>query len=138
MLNNVRRCLIASVRIRGKFSARSIHEDTPPVFYSFTNARCSNDVVYKRFYCHSTTDEQNITSMDLRNRQHELAKQNLNELLSVPENKKRFEILQLEVDMLRHNAERVPNNIKEKDWLALLIMTTKTRRKSAFHFFVIY
>lgn len=134
MFNNVRRCLVASVRIRGKFLVRSVREDISPVFYSCTNAGCSSDAVYKRFYCNSTPDEQNLTSMDLRNRQRELEKQKLNEFLSVPENKKHFEILQLEIDMLRHNAERVPDNIEEKDWLALLTVMGKAKRKSVFHF----
>lgn len=136
MFNNVRRCLIASVRIHGKFSVRPIHNDTPsPVFHSRAYAGCSNDAVHKRFYCHFTTDEQNVTSRDLRIRQQELDRQKLNELLSVPENQKRFEILQLEVDMLRHNAERVPNNIEENDWLILLTAMSKSKRRSVFNVF---
>lgn len=59
----------------------------------------------------------------------EKLQQKLDEFLSNPENKKVFEILKLEIDVLRHNAERVPEKIEPKDWLTLLKSTTKTQRK---------
>lgn len=134
MFNNARRCLIVSVRIREKFLLRTIHESVlPSKLHSRTNARCSIDTVYKRFYCHATINEQNVTSADLRNQQQKLDQQKLDEFLSEPENTKLFKILNLEIDVLRHNADRVPNNIEAKDWLTLLNTTSKIKRKSVLY-----
>jgi len=139
MFSNVRRCVIVSVRIHRKFLMRSIHEDIlPEHHFSNVNARCSNNAIYKRFYCHSTIDEQNVTSADLKNHKQKLDKQKLDEFLSDPENKKRFKILELEVDVLRHNAERVPNNIEPKDWLMLLDLKTKAKKQSVFYLLFIF
>lgn len=131
MFNNVRRCLITLVRNRGKLSVRSTHEDVLFMFRSRANAECSNYAACKRFCSHSTTKTQNPSEI-LRNQQRKLDKQKLDEFLSVPENKKRFEILELEVDVFRHNAEKIPTNIEEKDWLVLLNTRATLRRKSVF------
>lgn len=134
MFNSVRRGLIVSVRIHRKFLTQSTYEGVlSPVLRSRANARCLDNATYKRFYCH-TIDEQNLTSAELKNRKQELNKQKLNELLSDPENKKRFQILELEVDVLRHNGEKIPDNIEHENWLMLLNMNTKSRRKSVFYF----
>lgn len=122
-----------SVKLHGKFLARLIHKNVLlSKLHPHANAWCSYDAC-KRFYCYSTTNKQNLTSTDLKNQQEKLDKQKLDEFLSDPENKKRFQILELEVDVLRHNADRVPEKIEPKDWLWLLNMTNKTKRKLVFY-----
>ena len=132
----MKKCLIGSVRIHKKLLTRLIHVDilSPGFYFSNMNARCSNNAVYKRFYCHDAIDEKNVTSAELKYHKQKLDKQELDKHLSDPENYKRFQILELEIDVLRHNAERVPKNIKPGDWLYLLNAQTKPSRKSAFYF----
>ncbi|XP_018337928.1 PREDICTED: mitochondrial ribonuclease P protein 1 homolog, partial [Trachymyrmex septentrionalis] len=136
MFNNMKKCLITSVRIHKKLLTRLIHVDilSTRLYFSNVNARCSNNAVYKRFYCHNTIDEKNTTSAELKYHKRKLDEQKLNEYLSEPENLKRFQILELEVDVLRHNAERVPKNIEPEDWLCLLSTTFKAKRKKYLKF----
>ncbi|KYN04051.1 PREDICTED: mitochondrial ribonuclease P protein 1 homolog [Cyphomyrmex costatus] len=132
---NIRNCLIALVGINRNLLTRSIHVNILSLGLKFSdvNARYSN-AVYKRFYCDTTIDEKNITSADLRSHRQELDKKKLDELLSDSENYKRFQILELEVDVLRHNAERVPKNIEPRDWLVLLNARVKVKRKKYLEF----
>ncbi|XP_011873387.1 PREDICTED: mitochondrial ribonuclease P protein 1 homolog [Vollenhovia emeryi] len=134
MFSNTRRCLIGlSLRIRGKYLVQPIHEDVlSPKLRSRANLGYSNATALKRFYCHDTVNtinEQNVTSTDLRERQQKLERQKLDEFLSNPENHKRFQILELEIDVMRHSAEKVPKELEPKDWLQLLNTMSKTRRK---------
>lgn len=126
---------MVSVRFRRKFLVQSTYEGVlSPELRSRANTRCLDNVVYERFYCHTMIDEQNVTSIELKNRKQKLDKQKLDELLSDSQNKKRFQILELEVDVLRHNGERVPGNLEPENWLILLSMMSKTKRKSVFYF----
>lgn len=126
--------MIVSIRISRKFLVPSLHEDVLSKPLSRANVWCSNNAAYKRFYCHSTINEQILTSAELKVQRQKLDKQKFEEFLSNPENEKRFLILELEVDVFRHNAERVPENIEPKDWLMLLDTPTKSRRKSVYYF----
>lgn len=131
MFNNMRRCLTVSVRIQRKFFTRSSHESvlSSELYFSSVNVPCSINAIYKRFYCHAVLDEPNLTSSELRNRKREMDKQKLDEFLSNPENNKRFQMLELEMNVMRHNAERVPNQIDPSDWLTLLDMRSNSKRK---------
>lgn len=135
MFNNMKKCLTVSIRISRKLLASSFHESVLiPEFLSCANIRYLNNMARKQFYCHSTIKDQNVTSAELKAQQQKLDQQELEKLLSDPENNKRFQILELEVDVMRHNAERVPTNIEPKDWLMLLNTATKTRRKRYLEF----
>ncbi|EFN61159.1 RNA (guanine-9-)-methyltransferase domain-containing protein 1-like protein, mitochondrial [Camponotus floridanus] len=79
----------------------------------------------KRSYCQATIQQIDRTNINIK----EKIQQEFDEFLSNPENKKVFEILKLEIDVLRHNAEKVPEKIEPRDWLTLLKTTTKTQRK---------
>ncbi|XP_018378107.1 PREDICTED: mitochondrial ribonuclease P protein 1 homolog [Trachymyrmex cornetzi] len=135
MFNNMTKCLIASVKIHKKLT-RLIHVDvlSPGLYFSNVNARCLNNAVYKRFYCHGVIDEKNVTSFELKYHRQKLSKQKLDEFLSDPEKYKHFQILELEVDVLRHNAERVPKNIEPEEWLWLLNTRVKAKRKKYLEF----
>lgn len=114
------RCLIVSVKFHRKFFTQSIHENiSSRVINCHTNTHWN-----KRFYCHVTIQKKdNQTNIAVK------LQQELDKFLSVPENKKVFEIIRLEVDVMRHNAEKVPDEISTKDWLMLVKLTTKTQRK---------
>ncbi|KAL6443378.1 hypothetical protein ACFW04_002918 [Cataglyphis niger] len=122
---NYMRCLIVSVRFHRKFFTQSIHENiSSRMINYYTNTHWS-----KRFYCHATIQKKdNRTNIAVK------LQQELDKFLSVPENKKVFEILKLEVDVMRHNAEKVPDELSTKDWLMLVKMTTKTQRKKHLKF----
>ncbi|EGI65782.1 Mitochondrial ribonuclease P protein 1-like protein [Acromyrmex echinatior] len=98
-------------------------------FYKSANQRVLRSIFYKRFYCHDTIDEKNVTSAELKYHKQKLDKQKLEKYLNNPENHKRFQILELEVDVLRHTAERVPQNIEPGEWLCLLNIRVKAKRK---------
>lgn len=110
---------------------------SPKFCFSSVDAMCPNNAVYRRHYCHAT-NKQYLTSAELRSRDQQLKKQELDEFLSNPENNKRFQLLELEVDVLRHSADPVPNNIEPKDWLTLLNLKTKTMRGSVFYYLFIH
>ncbi|XP_036149800.1 mitochondrial ribonuclease P protein 1 homolog [Monomorium pharaonis] len=136
MFNNVRRCLIISIRIPKKFLI-SFHKGVLlPVTLSHANAQHSynNNAAYKRFYCHSLTNKKILTSTEIRDQRQKLDEQKFEDFLSDPQNKKRFQILELEVDVLRHSNERVPKNIEPAKWLKLLSMKAKSSRRKFLEF----
>lgn len=129
MYNYMRRCMIVSVKFHKKFLRQSIHEDT--LSHGSTIDRYTNTYWSKRFYCQTPIqkkdDQKHINIIDK-------LQQKLDQFLSDPHNKKVFEILRLEIDVMRHNAEKVPEKIIPKDWLALLNLKTKTNRKKYLKF----
>lgn len=120
----MRRCLVVSVKFHRKFLTQSVHKDISSHVTDYHTSRWSN-MIYKRFCCQAPIEEDDRTSINVRNN----SQQKLDEFLADPENKKVFQILELEVDVMRHNAEKVPENISPKDWLVLVKLTTKTQRK---------
>ncbi|KAL6260064.1 hypothetical protein P5V15_007603 [Pogonomyrmex californicus] len=56
--------------------------------------------------------------------------QMLDEFLSNSENEKLLQMLESELNVMRHNAERIPENLRPIDWLTLLKLTSwKQKRK---------
>lgn len=132
MYNYIRRGLIVSVKFHRKFLTQSIHKDISSHVTDYHNNTCwSNALLYKRFCCQAPVEEKenqiNINGKDN-------SQQKLDEFLSDPANQKLFHILELEVDVLRHNADQVPNNITPKNWLMLVKMTTKSQRRKYLRF----
>ncbi|CAL1676982.1 unnamed protein product [Lasius platythorax] len=89
--------------------------------------RIWNNTMCKRFYCQIVMNERAIAMQSD-------AQRKLDELFSDPENKKRYQILELEVDVLRHEAERVPQELKPSDWWMLLQLSSKRQRKKYLHY----
>lgn len=118
----MKRCLIVSVKFHRTFLTQSVHENIlSRMIDSHVNIHWS-----KQFYCQAVIQQKDSrTNINIK----EKMEQELDEFLSIPENKKVFEILKLEIDVLRHNAEKVPEKIEPKDWLILLKTMTKTQRK---------
>lgn len=117
----MRRCLIVSVKFHKTFLTQSVHENIlSRMIDSHVNIHWS-----KRFYCQATIQQIDRTNINIK----EKFQQEFDEFLSNPENKKVFEILKLEINVLRHNAEKVPEKIEPRDWLTLLKTTGKTQRK---------
>ncbi|CAL1680324.1 unnamed protein product [Lasius platythorax] len=129
MYNYMRRCLVVSVKFHRKFLTQSVHKDISSHVTDCHTSRWSH-MIYKRFCCQAPIEEDDRTSINVRNN----SQQKLDEFLADPENKKVFQILELEVDVMRHNAEKVPENINPKDWLVLVKLTTKTQRKKYLKF----
>lgn len=123
----MRRCLIISITSQRKFFTQSSHDGIAALskIACCASARgLRNNATCKRFYCQVAIDEahkQTDAKCD--------SQQKLNEFLSTPENKKIFQILELEVDVMRHNAEKVPDNINSHEWLTILHMSTRSQRK---------
>lgn len=49
--------------------------------------------------------------------------------LSNPEDIKRYQILELEIDVMRNDAEKVPEKLNPDNWLLLLKLPSKRQRK---------
>ncbi|XP_029667519.1 mitochondrial ribonuclease P protein 1 homolog [Formica exsecta] len=124
---NYMRCLIVSVKFHKKFFTQSTHEN----ILSHVINRHTNTLWSKRFCCQATIQEKNDrTNIGVKYN----LQQKLDKFLSDPENKKVFEILKLEIDVMRHNAEKVPEELSTKDWLILIKMTSKTQRRKYLKF----
>jgi len=123
MYNHVRRCLFVSIKIRKTFLTQSIENVSSTKINYYIHHW--NRAVYKRFCCQTAINmENNETNMSKN-----LTQQKFDQFLSNPENKKFYEILQLEISVLRSNGEIVPENIQPKDWLMLCTMKSRTKRK---------
>lgn len=125
MYNHVRRCLIVSVKIHRKFLTQSINKSVSSTQVNHYIHHW-NDATYKRFCCEAAIKtENNETKISPQ----DMIKQKFDQFLSDPENKKLYEILQLEIDVLRSNAEFVPEKLKPDDWLMLFTKKSKNQRK---------
>lgn len=129
MYNHLRKCLIVSLRIHRKLLTQKSNQG---ILLPMTNCYasfciCNNtSKIYKRFYCQiainqKIEDETNAIKND--------AQQELDEFMSIPENRKRYQILELEVDVIRHNSKEVPEKLHSTDWLTLLKLPSKRQRK---------
>ncbi|EFN78582.1 RNA (guanine-9-)-methyltransferase domain-containing protein 1-like protein, mitochondrial [Harpegnathos saltator] len=122
------RYLNKSIKIHKKLFTQVICDGTAPCSnVHYINVSVWNYTICKRFYCQTVIQNDNILSNS--NNQNINEQQKLDEFLSNPDNKKIFQILELEVDVLRHNAEQVPENIKPMHWLELLDISSKSGRK---------
>lgn len=127
----MRRCLVHSVKNKKLFTQVINDRIAACSNKHCTSAPCFwNDTTCKRFYCQAVVQNVNIpTNPDAENVSALDDQQRLDEFLSNPDNKKLFQVLELEIDVLRHNAEKVPENIKARHWLELLNMRSRTSRK---------
>ncbi|XP_020293975.1 mitochondrial ribonuclease P protein 1 homolog [Pseudomyrmex gracilis] len=134
MYNRIRQCLIVSVQIHRRFATQSNYEKILleraknfRVNTSWTGAAC------RRCMCGGV---QNVVKKELvQAYSKEDAQRKLDEFLSDPENKKLAQIIELEIDVLRHNAEKVPNGtIAPREWLVLFKLETRSQRKKYLHF----
>lgn len=127
MSNYMKRYLLNCVQNHKKFFIQIICNRTTIC----SDAHCTNISSFwnntsKRFYCQVAIQDipTNPNKKDVGKDQ-----QKLDEFISNPDNKKIFQVLELEVDIMRHNAEKVPTNIKPKEWLELLNLPSKSQRK---------
>jgi len=96
--------------------------------YSMSTCCFRSNVRYKRFYCQTSSEKIDEKRNRIRNDVQERYQKKFDEFISIPENKKHFQILELEIDVMRHNAEKVPNVIKIKEWTRIVKLPTKTQR----------
>lgn len=129
MYNHLRRCLTVSTKIHRKLLTQmSSHESilSPVIDCHANSRRIYNNTVCKRFYCQIAINEKTDETRD--------AQRKLDELYSNPEDKKRYLILKLEIDVMRHDAERVPEKINPRDWLLLLKLPSRRQRKKYLYY----
>lgn len=127
MYNYFRRYLIVSTKIHRKLlMQKSNHESilSPMINCYASSHHIWNNSVYKQFYCQIANNEKIETSVMKNN-----AQRKLDEVLSNLEDLKRYQILELEIDVMRHNAEKVPEKLNPDDWLLLLKLPSKRQRK---------
>ncbi|KAM0734940.1 Mitochondrial ribonuclease P protein 1-like protein [Formica fusca] len=133
MYNHFRRCLIVSTKIHRKLLMQeSSHESILlPVIDCYASSRCIwNNTVYKRVYCqianNEKTDEASVMKSDVQ--------QKPDDFLSNPEDIKRYQILELEIDVMRNDAEKVPEKLNPDNWLLLLKLPSKRQRKKYLYY----
>lgn len=117
------RCLIVSMEIHRKLlTQKSSHENILlPMIDCYANSHhIWNNIVCKRFYYQSAIKEKiNVAN----------GMQQLNKFLSDPENKKRYQILELEINIMRRNGAKVPEMIQPSHWLILLTLPSKRQER---------
>ncbi|KAL6418979.1 hypothetical protein ACFW04_011656 [Cataglyphis niger] len=127
MYNYFRRCLIVSTKIHRKLSMQeSSYESilSPMINYYASSHHIWNNLVYKKFYCQIANNEKTNEISVMKNN----AQQKLDEVLSNLEDLKHYQILELEIDVIRHDAGKVPEKLKPDDWLMLLKLPSKRQR----------
>lgn len=97
------------------------------VYFVLNNASC------KRFYCQIPVQKEDDSVREKTDQskvhlQINDAQQKFDEFLSDSENKRLFQILELEIDVMRHNAEKIPTKLDPSEWLHLLSLTSRTQR----------
>ncbi|XP_034937073.1 mitochondrial ribonuclease P protein 1 homolog [Chelonus insularis] len=76
------------------------------------------------YYCtKSSTSLQSRIDKDL------LAREKLEKYLENPENKKQYQMIQLEIEVMRQNGESVPSHIKDRQMLELTLLDSRSKRK---------
>lgn len=143
MYNHLR-CLIVSSKIHKKLLIQKSNQGNIllPMIDCYANFHIWNDTskIYKRFYCQIAIDQKTDETDAMKND----AQQQLDEFVFSPENKKRYQILKLEVDVMRHKrlSEKVPEELNPNDWLTLLELPSKRQRKlvsfESFFFSIIF
>lgn len=58
-----------------------------------------------------------------------LSQKKIDEWRADPENEKQWKVLQLEVDVHRQNGHPVPNEIKTRHWLELIMLESRNKRR---------
>ncbi|XP_057336310.1 mitochondrial ribonuclease P protein 1 homolog [Microplitis mediator] len=64
----------------------------------------------------------------------QLAEMRMKEFLKNPDNEKHYKILELELEVMRQSGELVPSHLKPRDWVELLLITSRQRRKRFLEF----
>lgn len=128
MYSRIRQCLIVSVQIHKRFTTQSNYENVLLRARNFRVNTSWTSTVCRRCMYGSV---QNVIKNELvQTKSKEDAQRKLDEFLSDPENKKLAQIIELEIDVLRHNAEKVPTgDIAPKEWLMLFNLQTRSQRK---------
>ncbi|GAB1866844.1 RNA (guanine-9-)-methyltransferase domain-containing protein 1 [Camponotus japonicus] len=135
MYNHLR-CLIVSSKIHKKLLTQKSNQGNIllPMIDCYANFHIWNDTskIYKRFYCQIAIDQKTDETDAMKND----AQQQLDEFVFSPENKKRYQILKLEVDVMRHkrSSEKVPEELNPNDWLTLLKLPSKRQRKKHLYY----
>lgn len=127
MHNYISRLLLNSIKYKKCFTQVICNRTTVHSNVSCTNTLWLwNDTTYK-FYCQVAVQDANTLtdsgSANIRDQQK------LDEFISEPDNKKLFKVIELEIDVMRHNADRVPKNIKPREWLELLQKPNRSQRR---------
>ncbi|KAG8034268.1 hypothetical protein G9C98_001352 [Cotesia typhae] len=65
---------------------------------------------------------------------HQKAKDRLEKMLQEPEMLRQYKVLQIEVEVMRQSGDDIPQEIKDRDWIELLLMNSQTKRKRYLHF----
>ncbi|KAH0552586.1 mitochondrial ribonuclease P protein 1 homolog [Cotesia glomerata] len=77
--------------------------------------------------------EEEGDSWSLKNK-HEKAKDRLEKMLQEPEMLRLYKVLQIEVEVMRQSGDDVPENLKDRDWVELLLMNSQAKRKRYLNF----
>lgn len=102
--------------IRCPASARAVIHCTP------------NSYVVRRSYCHNHSDESDDDSPELITNEAE-GKAKLEEFLSKPGNDKIYKIIEMEIEVMRQNSEKVPDVLKPYHWAEILHLGSRNKRK---------
>lgn len=120
MYNHFRRCLIVSKIYWDLLTQKSYESILSPKF-DCNIRRIWNDTMCKRFYCQIVTDKKTKALQDD-------AQQKLDELLSHPEYKKRYQLLELEISAMYYGAQKVPTKLRSSDWWLLLKLPSRRQK----------
>ncbi|XP_015593225.1 mitochondrial ribonuclease P protein 1 homolog [Cephus cinctus] len=132
MYNNVlRTCLIGSRKFSTKVLTRSKTNN------NHLNVLSCNCVSHGRIYIvakqnyttNSTEKEDNDNIKFSMTPENIAAQQKIDAYIADPENEKRFKVLQLEIDVMRQNGEKVPKNIPPYIMIQLIEANSYNKRK---------
>lgn len=127
IMYNYFRCLIVSTKIHKKLLMQESNREnilSLMINYYASSQHIWNNLVYKKFYCQIANNEKTNEISVMKND----AQQKLDEVLSNLEDLKRYQILELEIDVIRHGAGKVPEKLNPDDWLLLLKLPSKRQR----------
>jgi len=127
--SRTQRCFVGSINLHRQFQTQSIRVVRALKNDYFGTYCLRNNIGYKRLYCQTISEEADAKQYRIVNEIKEKYQKQLDEFVSIPENKKYFQILELEIDVMRHNAEKVPSVIKPREWMTIVKMSSKTQRK---------
>lgn len=120
MYNHLRRCLTVSKIHWDLLTQKSCRESIlSPKFDCDT---CMwNNTMCKRFYCQIVINKKTKALQDYMQRK-------LDEVLSNPEYKKRYQLLELEMSVMQYDGQKVPTKLRSSDWLLLLKLPSRRQR----------
>lgn len=127
----LRNILNVSKHLKRPISSKNVSLVFPAFTFGTAQKVLFNSVYTAR--CYSSDSESLFLPKDPQSRKNyieETAEKEIKKLMEEnPELEKLRKIYELEIDVMRHDGERVPNHLRPRDWLELLKLPNQTGRK---------